>query len=80
MCGCWSDEGLFLIQGGVYRNDEFLGSVNRDWQVEDEEDFPVGLIDPGRALVSFYEDVCNNIVGLIVFVGIVKRSKWFYCS
>merc|ERR1712100_981580 len=30
---------------------EFLGSVNPDWQVEDDEDVYIGEIDPGRALL-----------------------------
>lgn len=34
---------------------EFLGCVNADWQVEDEESEPIGQIDPGRALVNFIE-------------------------
>merc|ERR1712063_15632 len=32
---------------------EYLGCVNADWQVEDDEDVPVGQIDPGRALVGY---------------------------
>ena len=33
---------------------EFLGSVNSDWQVEDDEDVYIGEIDPGRALVQLF--------------------------
>lgn len=39
---------------------EFLGCVNADWQVEDEESEPIGQIDPGRALVNF--------IGITVFL------------
>lgn len=35
-----------------YSDCEYLGCVNVDWQVEDDQNEPVGQIDPGRALVT----------------------------